>query len=192
MDPSLDDDPFDGHVAWWSFTDQTIIGHTATVLGGIGAFAAVYLLWLEMIAGDLSLLVASHPNAVTVRVNGMRAATVACYIWFSVAFMFGKGGPFRNFWLYPLLAIITGNNLLPGILFGDYLVDTFGPSGVPILNPDFTVNVMSFFLPGLLVGVVLTLGYIAVLTFVFGSQEEWVNRHMPEEYREYYRKHSKK
>lgn len=182
MTTSPSDGPWRQRPILWSFTDQTLIGHMMTVLVGIGVFAATYALWLEMVAGDLSLLISSQPDAVTARLTGLRVATIACYIWFSVAFMFGKGGPLRNFWLYPLLSIFAGRDLLPLVIFGQRADNPIGDVGFTFASPDLVSTTIWFFLPGFLVGLVLAFGFIAVLTYVVDGEDEWIDRHLPEEY----------
>lgn len=180
---SPDDLPWHRNPAFWSFTDQTVIGHAVTVVVGIGVLSAVYALWLQIVAGDLSLLVSSRPGAVSARIAGLRAATIACYVWFSAAFMLAKGGPARNYWLYPLVSLMTGLYLLPVVLFGRVPANPLGTDSFTFADAELIVAVISFFAPGFLLGVGLAFGFIAVLTYVVEAEDEWIDRHLPPEYR---------
>ncbi|QLG61077.1 hypothetical protein [Halorarum salinum] len=183
MSQSPDELPWHRGPAFWSFTDQTVIGHAATVVIGIGVFSAVYTLWLQLVAVDLTLLVSSHPGAASVRLAGLRAATIACYVWFSIAFMLGKGGPLRNYWLYPLVSLLTGVYLLPFALFQRVPADPLGADSVTFADAGLIVAVISVFGPGFLLGLGFTFGFIVVLTYVLETEDEWVDQHLPSEYR---------
>lgn len=180
---SPDDLPWHRNPAFWSFTDQTVIGHAATVVGGIVVFSAVYALWLQMAAGDLSLLVSSRPGAASARIAGLRAATIACYVWFSATFMLAKGGPARNYWLYPLVSLMTGLYLLPVVLFGRVPADPLGTDSFTFADAEIIVAAISVFAPGFLLGLGLAFGFIAVLTYLLETEDEWIDQHLPPEYR---------
>jgi hypothetical protein len=187
MDPSPDDLPWHRNPLFWSFTDQTLLGHVATVVVGIGVFCANYALWSQWIVGDLSVVVASGSDASSARLVGLRIATIVSYVWFSIAFMIGKGGPLRNYWLYPLVSLLTGMYLLPLALFGRVPSDPLGTGAVTFLDVEFVFAVVGVFVPGFGVGLVFGFGFLGVVTYVLDREDEWAAKHLPPEYRRFER-----
>lgn len=121
--------------------------------------------------------------AFTARQDALRIATLACYAWFSIAFMVGKGGPLLNFWLYPVIGVFVALVAVPLALSGQLPTGMLGP-GWTFADPRLVWAVVSFFVPGLLFGVGVTGAFLIVLTCVFEADDEWAARHMPPEWHE--------
>lgn len=80
----------------------------------------------------------------------MRAASAACWLWFSLAFIVGKGGPFLNTVFYPLGALLfgpymtalTANGRLPAEMYtaGEPTSLRFVVVGLGIFLPGFFLS----------------------------------------------------
>lgn len=69
---------------------------------------AVYWLHLSVVGGGVEQAAASGPEALAARRAGIRVASATCWLWFSLAFTVGKGGPILNVSLYPAGALVLG------------------------------------------------------------------------------------
>lgn len=174
-----------GNVLLWTFADQSRVAHAVVFLGGLLVWMGVYLLWLRYVAGDTSVLVKGGPAAIVSRQAGIRAATVACYLWFSGAFMVGRGGPFLNLTLYPAGQIVGGVYLTPLLVFGRLPDRIF--TTAQLFGLKFMRDVILFFFPGFLVGLFVTGGFLTILVYVSDADEAWAERHLPPEYHQYMR-----
>ena len=178
MTNSPETDPLD-NVAWWTFENQTIIGHALVALIGIGVWFGVYAYWLEAVAGSFQFATIGTPEAIEARLDARRAASTACWLWFSLAVLVGKGGPFLNTVIYPLVLLMTGPWITAFVAFGSW--PQGGPTTATRWSPAFIADGFSLFLPGFLLMMVVVGGF-ALLLYLTGRSEAWTDKHMPEEY----------
>ena len=178
MPHSPETDPADDAL-WWTFENQTIVGHALVALIGIAVWFGVYAYWLEAIAGNFQFATLGTPEAIQGRRTAWRAATTACYLWFSLAVLVGKGGPFLNTIVYPSIPFLLGPWITALVAFGSLPWGMF--STAPRWTGSFIADAISIFLPGFLVTLVLVGGFGLFLHFT-GRSEAWTNKHMPEEY----------
>lgn len=177
--PEIDVD--DEDVFWVRFADQTRVEHLLVVLGGFAAWFGTYAAWLDLAWGTIQYAGGETASAVAARQEANRVATVACYVWFSLAFMVGRGGPFLNTTLYPMTALVLGPWATGAAIGGRVTVSI--TEGSPT-SGTLVVDALGMFLPGALVGLALVGGFLLVIYFVTGTGPEWGRRHLPEEWHE--------
>lgn len=180
----LDADDQDGTL-WWRFDDQTWIGHALAAFGGFAVWVGTYAFWLAVMQGGLDLLTAEGTAEIAARHEAMTVATVACYVWFSVAFMLGKGGPFLNLTIYPVVSLAFGPVVTSLVVTG-WVAGSFS-TGSTFASPTFVADVVTVLVPGLVVGGSLVAGFLVVIFYVTGTGPEWEDRHMPEAWHEHKR-----
>lgn len=110
----------------------------------------------------------------------MRVAAIACWLWFGLAFVVGKGGPFLNTVLYPAVILVVGPWITSLAVFGT-IPGSF-LSGTAYVSA-YSASGLSIFLPGLLLGNAVAGGYLIVL-YLLGRSSAWADEHVPEEYHE--------
>lgn len=184
----LPDPPETDHlddVVLWRFNDQTRLGHAVAALGGFALWIGTFAIWLEVLHGNVHVVVADRPAGIAARQEAMMVATVACYVWFSVAFMLGKGGPFVNLFVYPIVWSAIGPTVTALTVAG-WVSGSFS-TGSTFASPVFILDVVRVFLPGLLVGSALVVGFLVGIFYVTGTGSEWEQRHMPEVWHEHKR-----
>lgn len=169
---------------WWTFTGQTRIGHVLVVLSGWGLWAAVYVLHLTRVGGSIELLVVGGPEALAARQAAITAATTACWLWFSLATMAGKGGPGLNISLYPLGALLFGPYLTALAIAGRSPPAVFTSADSPV-SWTFLVDGLGLFMPGFLLSLVVLGVFLGVKTYVTGTIDAWEAKHMPAEWHEH-------
>ncbi|MCU4802209.1 hypothetical protein OB920_17675 [Halobacteria archaeon HArc-gm2] len=168
---------------WWRFKNQSRVTHLLVALGGFAVWFGVYAYWLDGVAGDLHFAAAESPAAIVARQEAIRVASVACWVWFSLAFMVGKGGPFLNTIIYPVLALVFGP-LVTSLAVSGSVPDTLYSSTKSAIHPIFVVDAISLLVLGMFVCLVLVGGFLVVIHFVTGTGEAWAEKHMPEAYHE--------
>lgn len=169
-------------VLWWTFTDQTWVGHAVVVVIGAIVWCGTYWFWLDAVAGGAHLLFAEGAAATAARQDAMRAAGTACWLWFSLAFISGKGGPFLNTVIYPTILLVLGPYLTGFATFGRFARGDF--SAERAVSVTFYADVVWIVLHGVAVVVLVIGGFLLVSTFVTGAVNEWADRHLPEEWHE--------
>ncbi len=167
---------------WWRFRGQSRFGHALVALGGFVVWAAAYAYWLDAAGGGLWLVVAESGEAVVLRREAMQVASAACWLWFGLAFTIGRGGPFLNTAVYPLLAIVLGPFAVSLAVAGQF-PGSF--TGGPPVSGTLILDSIAIFLPGALLGTALVGGFLLVSYFVTGTGPAWEEKHMPEAWHEY-------
>lgn len=141
-----------GNALLWTFENQTIVGHALVVLIGGAVWFGIYLFSLDA-AGSLSLATQGTSEALHARRDAVHLASIACWVWFSGAFIVGKGGPALNIVGYPIILMVTGPIVAALALFGGW------PDGVlseaSVTSVTFLVDVIYMFMPGFLISLVL-------------------------------------
>ena len=178
MTNSPETDPLD-NVTWWTFKNQTLVGHALVLLIGIAVWFGVYAYWLETVVGSFQFATLGTSEAIEGRRAAWRAATTACFLWFSLAVIVGKGGPFLNVAIYPATLCSIGPWIVALVAFGSWPRGVF--TTAPRWSGTYLADAISIFLPGFLVTLVLVGGFGLFLHFT-GRSEAWTNKHMPEEY----------
>lgn len=179
--PPTEDVPDD--VIWWRFKRQTALSHLLVVAGGFLVWGLVYLYWLDAVVQVLEFGIAESPEAVVARQQAIRSASTACWVWFSVAFMFGKGGPFLNTTIYPVIAVVFGPIATSLAVWGEVPENLYSLTDSAV-HPAYIIDGISFFLPGIIVSGVLVGGFLLASTYITGTIEEWAEKHMPDAYHE--------
>lgn len=167
-------------VLWWTFKHQTWLGHALVVIAGLAFWLGTYALWLALVEGGLELAATSTPAAMAARRSGIRAASTVCWLWFSLAVMVGKGGPFLNVGLYPTGALVVGPYVSALVAFGR-LPDAMFTPGSP-LSGAFLVHGLGLFLPGFLLSLLVLGGFTVLKVHVTGTHEEWATKHMRDDW----------
>jgi hypothetical protein len=70
------------------FADQSPIEHTLTVVGGALVCAGVYFASLDLLMGGIELAVSETHEATALRRRSLMIAGIACFAYFSIAFIF--------------------------------------------------------------------------------------------------------
>lgn len=165
---------------WWTFKHQTRLGHVLVVLAGLGVWIGMYVVWLEVVGGSFELAAATGAEARAARRGGMRAASVACWLWFSGAFVVGKGGPFLDIGVYPAGALVLGPYLTALAAFGRLPHEMFtAASPVSLRFIDLGIGL---FVPGFLLSLVVVFGFLGIVTYVTGTHYDWAAKHAREEW----------
>lgn len=99
------------------FADQSPIEHGLTVFGGVLVCAGVYFVSLDLLMGGVEVAVSEAPEATALRRRSAAIAGVVCFTYFSIAFIFARGGPLLSFVFYPLFSIIYSIPCLTLALF---------------------------------------------------------------------------
>lgn len=165
-----------GNILLWTFDDQTAIGHAMVVLVGAAVWFGVYLFSLDA-AGGLSLATEGTSEAIRARRDAVQIASISCWVWFSGAFVAGKGGPALNVLVYPIILLVTGSIVVALALFGGW------PDGAltaaPIPSATFLVDVIYMFMPGYVISLVLV-GSFSLYLFWTDKTDAWVAKHVPQ------------
>lgn len=168
-------------VLWWTFRRQSRVGHLIVVLSGLGVWMATYAMQLSMVGG-IGFSAAGGPEAIAARQASIPIATTVCWLWFSLAFMLGKGAPLLNVTLYPLGALLFGPYLTAWAVAGRIPPDMF--MTVMPTSGRFVVLTFMFFAPGFLLSLLVLGVFLGVKTFVTGNIDAWEGKHMPDEWHE--------
>lgn len=169
----------DGHdVIWLRFQSQTRFEHLVVLLGGVAVWLAVYLYWLHT-PGAGQFITADGPAAIAARQTAVTVATTACYVWFSAAFALGKGGPFLDTTIYPIVLTVLGPWVAALVTSTHLGVSMTTGSTV---SATIVGDALWMFFPGAFVGTILVGGFVLTIYFVTGTGPEWAARHMPEEW----------
>lgn len=182
-EPIPDEKPEPDAVLWWTFRHQTWLGHALVVLGGFAVWMSAYALHLSVVGGDVALAAAGGPDALAARQAGIRAASVACWLWFSLAFTVGKGGPLLDVTLYPTGALLFGPYLTALVVVGRLPSEMYTAAGPT--SALFVADGVGIFLPGVLLSLAVLGAFLGVKTYVLGTHEAWADKHLPEPYHEY-------
>ena len=143
-------------------------GIIACLLGYAGATALVY--------GDLSIL-ADEGVARRIALGG---ASVACWSYYAVTFIRGRGGPVLNALLFPLLTVGIVPTLSRGVLFGPDVTGLLG--GLFSLSLEPLVLVAFAVVPGV--------GWFVMILTVWSvridndQRRDWERRHLTEPFRD--------
>ena len=173
-DEELPDD-----MMWWTFENQTLVGHALIVLVGVAVWFGVYVYWLDVVVGNFQFATIGGSEAIDARREAWQVATTACFLWFSLAVVAGKGGPYLNTFVYPILLLGLGPWITALLAFGSW------PRGVFTTarrwSIEYLVHAFSIFVPGYFITVVI-IGLFILVLYVTGKGEEWADKHMPEQY----------
>lgn len=182
MTPAPGGKPNAGGALWWTFRRQSLAGHVLTVLAGVGIWMAAYWMHLTLFGGGVEQVAAAEADARAARRAGARFASVACWLWFAVAFVLGKGGPGLNLSLYPTGALVVGPYASALAFAGRLPPETFTTAS-PV-SARFVAVTFGLFLPGFVLALVVVGGFFLSSVFVLGTFEAWSERHMPEAWHE--------
>lgn len=181
--PFSDDELQPDAALWWTFRHQSRLGHAFTVLAGLGVWMAAYWLHLSIVGGGVEQAATAGADARAVRRAGGQAASVACWLWFSLATVLGKGGPGLNISLYPTGALVVGPYASALAFVGRLPPETFTTAS-PV-SARFVAVTFGVFAPGFVLSVVVVGGLFLTSVFVLGTFEAWSERHMPEAWHEH-------
>lgn len=172
-----DEDVTPDGALWWTFERQSRAGHALTVAAGLAVWMAGYWLYLSVGGGGLEQAAAGGPDARAARRVGARVATAACWLWFALAFVAGKGGPGLNLSLYPTGVLVAGPYLSALAFVGRLPPEVF--TAAPPTSVRFVAVVFGVFAPGFALALVVVGGFVLASAFVFDTFEAWSERHMP-------------
>lgn len=167
---------------WWTFRSQTAVGHALVVLAGLAVWAVAYAAYLSTVGGSVELAAAGGPEARAARRAGARSASAACWLWFSLAFTVGKGGPMLNVSLYPAGALVVGPYLTALAAVGRLPPEMF--TAAAPTSARFVAVGLGLFVPGFVLSLALLGAFLGLKVYVTGTHEAWADEHMPEEWHE--------
>lgn len=84
------------------FADQSSFEHGLTVVGGVLVCAGAYFVSLGLLMGGVEVAVSEAYEATALRRQSATIAGIACFAYFSIAFIFARGGPLLSFFLLSL------------------------------------------------------------------------------------------
>lgn len=164
------------------FARQTRIEHALTFLGGVAVFAIAYLGTLELLLGGIEVAVSNDPEATALRRRAMAIGSVACWTYFTVAFVAARGGPLLNLVIYPGILVSAGPTILHYAVFNSNPRRTFTNS-LYVYSPTFTRDALTIIVPGA-AACALILAIWAFLWLEPGEGWEWAERNLTEEFKE--------
>ena len=100
------------------FVNQSPFKHGLTVVGGVLICAGVYFASLDLLMGGVEVAVSEAYEATALRRQSATIAGIACFAYFSVAFIFARGGPLLSFFVYPSVSVIYGIPFVTWLFFG--------------------------------------------------------------------------
>lgn len=100
------------------FADQSPIEHLLTTVGGVLVCAGVYFVSLDLLMGGIEVAISEAHEATALRRRSAAIAGVASFAYFSIAFIFARGGPLLSFFSYPSVSIIYGIPFATWVVFG--------------------------------------------------------------------------
>lgn len=163
------------------FANQSSIEHALTVVGGVLVCAGVYFASLDFLMGGVEIAVSEAYEATALRRRSAMTAGVACFAYFSIAFIFARGGPLLSFIFYPATVVTFGLPLITGIVFGFRPEDLF-THGSFIYSPTFTRDAIAMATPGI-VTALLIIG-LWMLWTDNDALQEWADTNLTEGFRE--------
>lgn len=101
------------------FADQSSFEHGLTVVGGVLVCAGAYFVSLGLLMGGVEVAVSEAYEATALRRQSATIAGIACFAYFSIAFIFARGGPLLSFFFYPSLSLIYGIPFATWLIFGN-------------------------------------------------------------------------
>ena len=159
------------------FADQSPIEHGLTVVGGMLVCAGVYFMSLDLLMGGVEVAVSEAYEATALRRRSAAIAGVACFTYFSVAFIFARGGPLLSFAFYPLFIVIYSIPYSTFVLFEE-VPGSLHTYGSFFLSPTFIRDTVVMVLPGIFTAF-LIVGLWMLLTDTDDLQE-WADTNLTE------------
>ena len=163
------------------FADQSPIEHALTIVGGVLVCAGIYFGSLDFLMGGVEVAVSEAYEATALRRRSAAIAGIACFAYFSVAFIFARGGPLLSFAFYPIFIITFGLPVVTGIVFGSR-PDNFFTHGSFVYSPTFTRDAILMATPGI-VTAFLIIGCWMLLTDN-DDLWEWAETNLTEGFKE--------
>lgn len=163
------------------FANQSPIEHAFTVLGGVFVCAGVYFASLDFLMGGIDLAVSEAHGATTLRRRSAAIAGIACFAYFSIAFIFARGGPLLSFIFYPATVVTFGLPIITGLVFGSR-PDHLFTYGSYLYSPTFTRDSIAMATPG-----ILTAFLIVGLWMLLTDNDElrkWADTNLTEGFKE--------
>lgn len=161
------------------FAGQSRTAHALVLVGGAVACVVGYA---GAAAAFFGLAALGHGEPVAPqRVAGV-FASLACWGFYAVAFIRGRGGPVTDVLAYPLATVALVPFAFRWAVFGpawDSLADRVG---FVLLRPSLFVDAAALVLPG----IVLTVGVLTAWASLLGEEdvERWQREHLSEPFRE--------
>ncbi len=163
------------------FADQSRIEHALTVIGGVIVCTGVYFASLDFLMGGVELAVSETYEATLLRRRSLTIAGVACFAYFSFAFIFARGGPLLSFLFYPAVLLSFGMPFVTWLSFGK-VPNNLHTHGSFLLSPTFIRDGLWMGTPGI-VTAFLIIGCWMLLTDN-DVLEEWAETHLTEGFKE--------
>lgn len=163
------------------FADQSPIEHGFTVVGGVLVCAGVYFVSLDLLMGGIDVAISEAHEATALRRRSAAIAGVACFAYFSIAFIFTRGGPLLSFFFYPSLSIVFGLPLMTWLLFGQS-PQNLHTDGSFLFSPTFVRDGIWMGTPGI-VTAFLIVG-LWMLWIDNDALEEWAETNLTEGFKE--------
>lgn len=163
------------------FADQSPIEHAVTVVGGILVCTGVYFASLDLLLGGVDLAVAETYEATALRRRSATIAGIACFAYFSIAFIFARGGPLLSFAFYPIFTVTFGLPIATSMVFGSRPQNLF-THGSFVYSPTFTRDAITMATPG-----ILTAFLIVGLWMLWTDNDdlkEWAETNLTEGFKE--------
>jgi hypothetical protein len=163
------------------FANQSPIEHAFTVVGGGLVCVGVYFASLDLLMGGIELAVSEAYEATALRRQATTIAGIACFAYFSTAFIYARGGPLLSFIFYPAVFLTLGIPLLTSIVFGTR-PENLITHGSFFLSPSFVRDTVAMATPG-----ILTAFLIVGLWMLWTDNEtlrEWAETNLTEGFKQ--------
>lgn len=161
------------------FANQSRAEHAAVVVGGVLACLVGYVGGAVLL---FSLGALDHGAPAGPRRAATVLASLACWGYYTAAFIRGKGGPLTSVLAYPFLTMSAVPFLFRWAVFGPDWDAVRSRIGFFLFNLDMIVDAVLTVVPGLAFSVTL----ITIWASVLGAEgaREWQEKHLSMEFRE--------
>lgn len=163
------------------FADQSLVEHGLTVVGGVLVCAGVYFVSLDLLMGGIEVAVSEVHEATALRRQSATIAGIACFAYFSIAFIFARGGPLLSFVFYPAILLSFGLPIITGLLF-EARPKNLLTHGSFFLSPLFVRDTVTMVVPG-----IVTAFLIVGLWMLLTDNDElrkWADTNLTEGFKE--------
>ncbi|MFC7008950.1 hypothetical protein [Halalkalicoccus salilacus] len=163
------------------FADQSLVEHGLTVVGGVLVCAGVYFVSLDLLMGGIEVAVSEAHEATALRRQSATIAGIVCFTYFSIAFIFARGGPLLSFAFYPVFIVVYSVPYSTRLLLGSAPDDLY-THGSFFLSPLFVRDTVTMVVPG-----IVTAFLIVGLWMLLTDNDElrkWADTNLTEGFKE--------
>jgi hypothetical protein len=163
------------------FANQSSLEHAFTFIGGMLVCASVYFASLDLLMGGIEVAISEAHEATALRRRAATIAGVACFAYFSVAFILARGGPLLSFSFYPIVSLVYSIPLSTRLLFGT-TPNNLHTHGSFLLSPAFIRDGIWMGTPGVVTAFLI----VGVWMLLIDNDDlrEWADTNLTEGFKE--------